>query len=108
MNDQGALREGQILTGPQFSEPMRVEPEPTPPGDAPSTASVQIRGSVPSESWNRLGTKVIPKLRSGTDLKIEVQCSVQVSASVAPNLESEIEQALNDLGLQDVLKVQRL
>ena len=84
-----------------------AKPETTPAGDAPSTASVQMRGSVPSESWNRLGTKVISKLRSGTDLKIEVQCSVQVSASVAPNLESEIEQALKDLGLQDVLKVQR-
>ena len=84
-----------------------AKPDPTPAGDAPSTASVQIRGSVPSESWNRLGTKVISKLRSGTGLKIEVQCSVQVSASIAPNLESEIEQALNDLGLQDVLKVQR-
>ena len=62
---------------------------------------------MPSESWNRLETKVIPKLRSGTDLKIELQCSVQVSASVAANLESEIEQALNDLGLQDVLRIQR-
>ena len=50
---------------------------------------------------------VIPKLRSGTGLKIEVQYSVQVSANVAPNLESEIAQALNDLGLQDVLQVQR-
>ena len=56
---------------------------------------------------NRLGTKVIPKLRSGTNLKIEIQCSVQVSASAAANLESEIEQALNDLGLQDALQVQR-
>ena len=82
-------------------------PEPTPSGDAPSTASLQIRGSVRSESWNRLGTKVIPKLRSGTDLKIDVQCSVQVSASVAANLESEIAQALNNLGLQDLLQVQR-
>ena len=89
--------------GPQ----PRAKPEPTPTGDAPSTASVQIRGSVPSESWNRLGTKVISKLRSGIDLKIEVQCSVQVNASVAAKLESEIEQALNDLGLQDVLQVQR-
>ena len=61
----------------------------------------------PSESWNRLGTKVISKLRSGTDLHIEVQCSVKVSATAAANLESEIKQALNDLGLQDVLKVQR-
>ena len=82
-------------------------PEPTPSGETPPTASLQIRGSVPSESWNRLGTKVIPKLRSGADLRIEVQCSVQVSASAAANLETEIAQALKDLGLEDRLKVQR-
>ena len=82
-----------------------AEPVPTPAGETPasattaSSASLQMRGSVPSESWNRLGTRVIAKLRSGTDLKIEVQCSVQVSASVAANLESEIKQALDDLGL---------
>src|SRR5207245_1886238 len=26
--------------------------------------------SVPPEVWNRLGTKILPKLRSGSDLKI--------------------------------------
>lgn len=75
--------------------------------NAPSTASLHIRGTVPSESWNPLGTKVIPKLRSGTKLNIEIRCSVQVSVSAAANLESEIEQALNDLGPQDALQVQR-
>ena len=90
-----------------------TEPAPTPAGDttgttsSTSSASVQVRGSVPSESWNRLGTKVISKLRSGTDLNIEVQCSVKVSASAAANLETEIKQALNDLGLQDAMQVQR-
>lgn len=90
-----------------------TEPAPTPAGDTPtsastvSIASVQTRGCVPSESWNRLGPKVNSKLRSGTDLNIEVQCSVEVSASVAENLASEVAQALNDLGLQDVLKFQR-
>ena len=56
---------------------------------------------------NRIGTKVIPKLRSGTNLNIEIQCSVEVSASVAANQGSEIEQAPNDLGLQYALQVQR-
>ena len=98
---------------PGAGPPPGTEPVPTPAGDTPATAStvssasVQMRGSVPSESWNRLGTKVISKFRSGTDLHIEVQCSVKVSATAAANLESEIKQALNDLGLQDVLKVQR-
>ena len=98
---------------PGAGPPPGTEPVPTPAGGTPATtstassASVQMRGSVPSESWNRLGTKVISKLRSGTDLRIEVQCSVKVSATAAANLESEIKQALHDLGLQDVLKVQR-
>ena len=92
---------------PQPEPPSGGAPDKPPSEDGRSTANVQIKGSVPSESWNRLGTKVIPKLRSGTNLKIEIQCSVQVSASAAANLESEIKQALNDLGLQDALQVQR-
>ena len=92
---------------PQPDTPPRGASEKPPSGKEASTANIQINGSVPSESWNRLGTKVIAKLRSGTDLKIEVQCSVQVSANAADNLESEIKQALNDLGLQAVLQVKR-
>ena len=43
----------------------------------------------------------------GNDLNIEIQCSVEVSASAAANQESEIEQAPNDLGLQYALQIQR-
>ena len=62
---------------------------------------------MPSESWNRLGTKVLPKLKSGTDLTINVGLSVTVPAAAAENLESELNQVLEDLGLQEKVTVER-
>jgi hypothetical protein len=35
---------------------------------ASETVTLNLRGSIPPEIWNRLGTKLIPKLRSGGDL----------------------------------------
>jgi len=31
-----------------------------------------LAGPIPSEVWNRLGMKILPKLRSGSDLKVDV------------------------------------
>jgi len=43
------------------------EPEPTP---SAGTRTFRISGDVPPEIWNRLGTKVLPKSRGGSGLKI--------------------------------------
>ena len=111
-----ALRKSQLEAGPTDPDPTAgpdpqtgTEPEPTSSGavEVGPVVSVEVSGAVPPESWNRLGTRMIPKLRSGAGLKIEVRCSVQVSAGAAKNLEAEIRQAVNDLGLQDVLHVRR-
>ena len=87
-------------------------PEPGPtsgpgPDDAPRTQTLQVRGTVPPESWNRLGTKVLPKLRLGNDLRIAVELSASVNASMAMSLETELRQALEDLGLQHQATVER-
>ena len=50
--------------------------------------------------WNRLGTKVLPKLRQGENLTVAIDCSVRVEGRVAQNVQAEIEQALADLELQ--------
>jgi hypothetical protein len=60
---------------------------------------------LPPEVWNRLGTKILPKLRSGTDLKVGVEFSVTVNAASAGGLESELRQILQELGLADALQV---
>jgi hypothetical protein len=63
-------------------------------------------GTVPPEVWNRLGTKILPKLRSGSDLKIELEFAVTVSADAANGLATELRQILQELGLGDAVKVE--
>ena len=84
--------------GPGPLPPPEPGPEPG-PGTAVQTRIVRLVGTVPPEVWNRLGTKILPKLRTGSDLKVGIDFSVTVNADVARNLTSELQQILDDLGL---------
>jgi hypothetical protein len=53
-----------------------------------------------------LGTKILPKLRSGSDLKIGLEFSVTVPAESANGLAAELRQILQELGLADTVKVE--
>ena len=79
------------------------QPEPEPaPGAANRTFC--ISGDVPPEIWNRLGTKVLPKLRSGSDLKIGIEFSVTVDGQLAGNFKNDLMQIIEDLGLTGTRK----
>ncbi len=82
------------LEGKQPAEPL-----------AP-TRTFRVAGKIPSEIWNRLGTKILPKLRSGTDLQIGIEFSVTVDSTVAKAFESEMRQILDDLNLADKVKME--
>ena len=69
---------------------------------------LRLAGTVPPELWNRLGTKVLPKLRSGDDLRVGIEFSVSVSSQFARNMEAELQQVLDELGLSNTIRVQRL
>jgi hypothetical protein len=56
--------------------------------------------------WNRLGTKILPKLRSGSELKIGLEFSVAVSADSAGGLAAELRQILRELGIADTVKIE--
>ncbi len=94
--------------GPAVSGPG-PEPEPG-SGRAPGvqTTTIRLVGAVPPEVWNRLGTKVLPKLRSGSDLKVGVDFSVTVDRDVAGSLTADLRQILADLGLADKLEVREV
>ncbi|MEW6741829.1 MAG: DUF499 domain-containing protein [Planctomycetota bacterium] len=79
-------------------EPEQLGPAPTP---GVQTKTIRLVGAVPPEVWNRLGTKVLPKLRSGSDLRVGIDFSVTVSRNVAGSLTSDLRQILDDLGLAD-------
>ncbi len=85
------------------------ESGPTPgPGSEPTTSTRTLRvvGSVPPEVWNRFGTKILPKLRSGSGLRIGLEFLVTVSADSATGLANELRQVLQELGLADDVKVE--
>jgi hypothetical protein len=55
--------------------------------------------------WNRLGTKVLSKLRSGSDLRVGIDLSVTVNREVAASLTADLRQILDDLGLTDKVRI---
>jgi len=67
---------------------------------------VRVSGSVPPELWNRLGTRVLPKLRSGDELKITVSFEVSVQSASADDLRAQLRQILSDLGLEGSVSVE--
>ena len=84
------------------------EPGPDPePGPGTQKTILRLAGTVPPEVWNRLGTKVLPKLRSGDDLIVGIDFSVSVSTQFARSMETDLQQILDDLGLRDRVLVER-
>ena len=68
----------------QLPAPEPVAPPPTPQPVPPEAghATLRLTGAIPPEVWNRLGTKVLPKLRLGDALTIGIDFSVQVDAGL--------------------------
>jgi len=89
------------VTGPEPSAAARQDP-----ASSVITRTLRIVGKVPPEVWNRLGTKILPKLRSGSDLHVGVEFSVTVNAASAESLASELRQVLQELGLTDAVTVE--
>jgi hypothetical protein len=63
-------------------------------------------GTVPPEVWNRLGTKILPKLRTGSDLTIGLEFTVTIKAESAGHLVTELRQNLQELGLAEAVRVE--
>jgi len=98
-----------VITGPERpSESEAPQPPPPKPGRAPEgRIAIRIAGPVPPEVWNRLGTKLLPKLRSGSALQLHVDFTVTVDAQTASAFEAEVSQVLQDLGLTGQMEVER-
>lgn len=109
------LRAGQPATPAASPEPeqgpvtTRTAPEADPrpvPEPSASTRTLRLVGTVPPEVWNRLGTKILPRLRSGLEMKIGLEFSVTVAADSANGLAIDLRQILQELGLAESVKVE--
>lgn len=76
------------------------------PGPPSATArTLHVSGPIPPEVWNKLGIKLIPKLKSGTGLVVNVDFTVTLKADVASSLEADVRQILEDLGLTGMVTI---
>ena len=106
-----ARPEPQPKPGPEPETTQTTEPSPgaTPepkPSPAETSRTFRIAGDIPPEIWNRLGTKIIPKLRSGSDLKIGISFSVTVDPTSAQAFETDLKQIIEDLGLNSKIRIE--
>ena len=116
-----ALRAPAVPTEPQPDLPpgrddrseSKPDPDPdtrpvAPPAQAGQETTLRITGVVPPEAWNKVGLRILPKLRSGNDLSLGIEFTVNVESRISGNLESELQQALAELGLGDQVDLKRL
>lgn len=82
-----------------------VTPPKPDPGSATAPQTIRLHGPVPPELWNRLGTKLIPKVRSSGEVQIHVELIATVQAESAPTLKEELRAILNDLALEDKIQI---
>ena len=72
----------------------------------PQKVTLSLRGTVPLESWNMVGIRILPKLRSGEELNLTVDLSVQVDSAVLQSLKADVRQALEDLKLEEKVRIE--
>ena len=94
---------------PGLSPPVGPGPAPEPPVEPVlpgSKRTFHISGEVPPEVWNRIGIKVIPKLRSGSDLQVSVSFVVTIDEQQADHFQAELKQILTDLDLYARIRIE--
>lgn len=95
-----SLKSGVPPEPPILPDLPRIDP-PLPPERKPdpiaAMKTVRLVGTVPPEVWNRLGTKILPKLRAGSDLRIGLEFSVSVKTDSVATLAAELQQILVEL-----------
>jgi hypothetical protein len=73
------------------------------PGEGMST--IRISGQISPELWNKLGVRILPRLKAGANLRLSVDFSCEVAANDASSVESELRQAISDLRLDKSVTV---
>jgi hypothetical protein len=94
-------------TGREAPLDSYIGPTPSGLGKEAPTRRIRLSGAVPPEVWNRLGTKLIPKLRGGSELTVNVDFSVTVTADQAKALVAELRQMLQELDLTERVYIEQ-
>ncbi len=84
-------------TSEEDSRPLVIDEQ---SGTPDSLVTFHASGNIPPELWNKLGVKLVPKLRSGKSVSLRVQAIVEVPKSEKSNFRTEVKRALVELGIE--------
>ncbi|HXZ87674.1 MAG TPA: hypothetical protein VEF07_03820 [Candidatus Binataceae bacterium] len=73
---------------------------------ATGTKSILLTEVIPPQLWNKVGIRLIPKLRSNLQPTLGANFILEIDSAKAANLIREIQQALGDLELTGTIKVE--
>jgi hypothetical protein len=95
---------------PQPPKPPPVPEPPTSEDEEPKTpigsAIISIAGTIPPEQWNRLGTRLIPKLRAVGTVTAAIRLEAEVDPTRSAALSRELKQIIDELGLSASIRIQ--
>ena len=100
---------GGLRGGPAKPEPgpdVSTDPQPETRPEPTARKSVCIHGRIPPEVWNRIGTRLLPKLRSTDDLKIGVTFELTADVQRTEALLADVRQILDDLELSPQIHIE--
>lgn len=108
---KGKVEPETIKTPPElFLQPEQILPQieetVTKALSVAKTYTLRLVGTIPPELWNRLGTKILPKLRPGAELQVGINLQVTMKTDQALSMKSDISQILDDLGLSERMRIE--
>ena len=92
-------------TGPGPRPDVPTTPDPPVSPEPPAARTLRIHGDIPPEVWNRVGTRLLPKLRSGHDLKVGVALELTADGPATDALLADVRQILDDLQLAERIRI---
>ena len=75
---------------------------------APSTVRLSLEGQIPSGAWNRVGLKLLPKLRAAAneDVNVRFRLEAATDGADAEVLAKDLRRDLEDLDLADQVRIE--
>lgn len=102
----GRVKQGQESDRGAEDIPYQGVDHAAPTPQSTATTTLRLVGTLPPESWNRIGTRIVTKLRTAGGLTVGVDFSVTVNSSSAAALAAELRQLLEELGLGNQLRIE--
>ena len=97
-------RGGALPAGGQDAAPS---PQPPAPSEPSADHTIHVHGKIPAETWNRVGTRLLPKLRgnSGCELQVTVSFELTAGGPGTDALLADLRRIVDDLRLGEALRI---